>query len=295
MTKLKYPEHGLIIDWDAKTLDIRQSDIQTFLDCKRRFKQEVLDALEFDYAEGPRPWTTADIGTAVHEALGAYYQGKNWKRAITMWGKKQWPEGPPADADLDLVRIMVEGHIEDLADDGKDIGEETVAVEEEVMATIKDVSGWTVRVWGRVDRLIVTADGQKIIDDWKTVGPLTSTLDYIQQLGRYAVLIRHARGWRADRVRSTQIRKVKRTKDGPFYARPWLPLNEDAYAEHARNLRAQLTDIVEAITDPDYVWYEHVTGECSWKCRTSDICKALQQGDDTEMMVELHYRKKGSV
>lgn len=294
MTKLKYPEHGLRIDYDNQILDIRQSDIQTFLDCKRRFKHEVLEALEYDFADGPRPWSTADIGTAFHEAMGAYYQGKNWKRAITVWGKKIWPEGPPQDADLDLVRLMVEGHIEDLANDGKDVGEETVAVEEEIMATVNDVAGWTVRVWGRIDRRIETADGINIIDDWKSTTKLDSTLQYIQQLGRYAVLVRAATGWRADRIRSTQVKRVKRTAAGPFYSRPWLPLNEDAYAEHARNLRAQLTDIIEAITDEDYVWYEHVTGECSWKCRTQDLCNALQQGDDVEMLLELHYRKKGS-
>ena len=295
MTSHTYPEHGALIDWDERTLDIRQSDIQTFLDCKRRFKHEVIDALEFDYDDsGPRPWSSADTGTAFHEAIGAYYRGEDWEQAITGWLQEKWPLGVPEDATLDLVNIMVAGHIDDLAEDGVDIGETTVAVEEEVMATVQDVAGWTVRVWGRIDRRIETDQGIKIIDDWKTVGPLSSTLDYIQQLGRYAVLVRASTGWRADRVRSTQVRKVKRTKDGPFYARPWLPLNEDAYAEHARNLRAQLTDIVTAISDPDYVWYEHVTGECSWKCRTQDLCKALQQGDDVEMLVDLHYRKKGT-
>jgi len=290
---MKYPDCSLkvIIDPDNKIIDIRQSAIQNFLDCRRSFYWGYLIGKEIDYPDGPRPWTTADTGTAVHEGLGAYYTGKQWKRAVTKWAKSQWPDGPPEDNQLDLVNIMVAGHLEDLAEDGKDIGEEVLAVEEAVVAVVEHVAGWTVRVHCRLDRRIETADGIKIIDDTKTVGPLSSTLDYIQQLGRYAVLVRAATGWRADRVRSTQIRKVKRTKDGPFYARPWIALNEDAYASHAQNLRDQLIDIVTVIEN-DGPWYEHVTGECSWKCRVSDICKAQQQGDDPEMIVEIHFRDK---
>lgn len=287
---------AVVIDWDNNVLELRQSAIQTFMDCRRHFHRSYVQSLEIDYPEGPRPWGTADTGTAMHEGLGAYYLGKQWNRAISAWGRREWPDGPPEDHQLDLVRIMVEGHLSDLAEDGKDVGETTVAVEEEVRAVVEDVVtangvSWSVVVHGRVDRRIETDTGINIIDDWKSVGPLTSTLDYIQQLGRYAVMIRASTGWRADRVRTTQIRRVKRTKDGPFYNRPWVPLNEDAYAEHAANLRHQLSDLVTCVEN-DGPWYEHVTGECDWKCRVKDICRAMQQGDDPELIVELHYRKK---
>ena len=282
-----------VVDMDAKVLDIRQSSIQEFLDCRRRFYWNYIVGIEYDYtADDIRPWATADTGTAVHVALGAYYADDNWHSAVNKWVDKQWPDGLPAGHKKDLVMVMVEGHLDDLAEDGADIGETTVSIEEAVCATIEDIHGWTVNVHGRVDRRIETEDGIKIIDDWKTVGPLTSTLDYIQQLGRYAVLIRAATGWRADRVRTTQIRKLMRTKAGPFYGRPWVALNEDAYASHAANLRHQLVDMVTVIEN-DGPWYEHVTGECSWKCRNiQDICKAQQQGDDPELIVQIHFRDK---
>jgi hypothetical protein len=289
--KLPDPSLQVQVDWHERIIDIRQSAIQDFLDCRRKFYWGYIVGIEFDFDDGPRPWTTADYGTAFHEAMGAYYLGKDWKRAIRTWGKKIWPEGPPSDADLEMVKIMVQGHIDDLAEDGADIGEETVAVEEEIVATVVDVNGWTVRIHGKVDRRIELENGIKIIDDWKSTTKLDSTLQYIQQLGRYAVIVRAATGWRADRVRSTQVKRVKRQGQGPFYSRPWLALNEDAYAMHAANLRAVLTDIATCIEN-DGPWYEHVTGECSWKCRVQTICQAQQQGDDPGMLVDLHYRKK---
>ena len=101
------------------------------------------------------------------------------------------------------------------------------------------------------------------------MGPLGSTLGHIQQLGRYAVMIRQEMGWRANRVRTTQIRKVKRTKAGPFYSRPWVPLNEDAYQSHARQLRWALHNVTQltVIEDADS-WIFNVTTECDWKCRS---------------------------
>ncbi len=297
--KAKPSDLKVIVDWEDRVIDIRQSAIQDFLDCRRKFFWTYIEGIEFDYDDGPRPWVTADTGSAFHAGIGAYYEGKNPDAAIGEWVEVPLPGegGFPSGNEVDLARIMVEGHIEDLAEDGKDIGENTVAVEDPIEALVEDIHAygtddlWSVRVHGRVDRRIETEDGINILDDWKSVAVMASTLDYIQQLGRYAVLVRAATGWRADRIRSTQVKRVKRTKDGPFYTRPWLPFTEAMYVEHAQNLRDQLTDIVTCIVD-DGPWYEHVTGECDWKCRVSDICKAQQQGDDVEMMVEIHYRDK---
>lgn len=288
------PNLKVQVDDVNSVIDIRQSAVSSYLDCPRKFYFEYVRGLQPDYPAGPRPWSTADTGTAVHEWLGAHYTGVDPTVAVTDWLMEQWPEGAPEDNQLDLVRIMCEGHLEDLANDGADIGETTIAVEFPVTATVDDVNGWTVNVHGRVDRLIETEDGQHIIDDWKTVGPLGTALTHIQQLGRYALMIRQASNWRADQVRTTQIRKVKRTKDGPFYSRPYVPLNEDAYAAHAKALRNTLEAIVvdvEYASEEDYLF--NVTGECSWKCRVEDICVAMQHGDDTETLVDIHYREKG--
>lgn len=291
------PNLRVQVDPDRKVLDVRQSAIQAYLNCPRRFFWEYVQGLEPDYT-GPRPWTAANIGTAVHEMLGAYYRGEDPEAALVSWLDETFG-GVPPDADLDLVRIMVAGHIEDLAETGADAGETTIAVEAPVIAPVTDIGdGWTVRVHGRVDRLIETDDGFRIIDDWKTVSSLTGggALQHIQQLGRYAAMIRQETGWRADRVRVTEIRKVKRTKEGPFFARPWVPLNEDAYRSHARQLRLVLAEIVDhvlRIADDPEAWLYNVTTECDWKCRVKDICLAQQHGDDPEEIVHLHYRLKG--
>lgn len=290
------PNLRLQINHDTKQIDVRQSAIQAYLNCPRKFYWEYVVGLEPDYPNSVRPFTTADLGTAVHEALGAYYGDNNdpllaWRA----WAMDTFETMTPEGCDPGLIDIMVEGHIDDLAADGADLGETTISIEEPIIGKVKDVAGWDVNIHGRVDRRIETEDGLNIIDDWKTVGPLGSTLGHIQQLGRYAVMIRQEMGWRADRVRTTQIRKVKRTKAGPFYSRPWVPLNEDAYQSHARQLRWALHSMITQLTvieDADS-WIFNVTTECDWKCRVQDLCLAQQYGDDTEVLVDLHYRLKG--
>jgi RecB family exonuclease len=291
------PNLRVQIDHESKHIDIRQSAIQSFLNCPRRFYYEYVLGIEPDYPNRQRPWATVDTGTLFHEMIGAHYLGADPVLAADAYITEQGFHAldPEVAKARELVEVMVYGHIDDIAQDGADVGETTVGVEVPVTGTVKDVNGWTVNIHGRVDRLIETDDGIKIIDDWKTVGPLGSSLGHIQQLGRYAMMLRQEQGWRADRVRTTQVRKVKRTKPGPYYARPWVPLNEDAYKSHAQQLRAVLTGIVDKVTASvdveDYVF--NVTTECDWKCRVQDICLAHQYGDDPEMIVDIHYRPKG--
>jgi len=271
-------------------MHVRQSAISSFMDCRRKFFFEYVLGLEPDYPSGSRPWTTADTGTGFHEGMGAYYLGNDPMAAVDSWVSEQWPDGLPDGENLDLVRIMVEGHIEDLAQDGRDMGELVVGVEVPVEATVSDVLGVDVTIHGQVDRLIETADGLCVIDDWKSVASFTDIDNYIHQLGRYALLVRSSTGWRADRIRTTQVKRVKRTKNGPFYQRQWAPLSEAAYATHAGNLRAVLEDMVTCMGTEAY--YEHYTGECSWKCRVQSVCQAMMRGDDPEQIIEIHYREK---
>jgi hypothetical protein len=288
------PNLRVQVDYESKTMDVRQSAIQSYLDCPRRFFWEYVEGLEPDYPAGTRPWATVDTGTAVHEALGAWYDGTGRDPLVAWraWAEETFDGVIPEGCDADLIDTMVEGHLDDLAQDGADLGETTVGVEVPVVGSVTGlVDGWTVNVHGRVDRLIETDDGLRIIDDWKTVGPLAGALTHIQQLGRYAVMVRASTGWRADRVRVTGIRKVKRTKGGPFYSRDWLPLNEDAYASHATAMRDTLNAMVRDVGSGVYLY--NVTTECGWKCRAQDICLAQQHGDDVEMIVDLHYRPKG--
>lgn len=293
----KPTDHRVVIDHEASRIELRQSAISTFLDCRRRFYWEYIVGLEPDYPTGYRPWTGSDTGTAVHLFLGAAYTGDDLDEALASWLEdpetRLDPDSHEAQQGIELARIMVDGHLEDLAQDGADAGETTLGVEVPVEAEVSLDNGWTVVVHGRIDRLIELDDGRHLIDDWKTVGTLESAGRHIPQLGRYAVLLRASTGVKASRVRTTQIKRVKRTKGGPFYARPWVALNEQAYRSHANSLRAVLTDLVQCVA-LDQGWYERVSSECSWKCHVESLCVGQQHGDDIEMIVDLHYRKKGT-
>jgi hypothetical protein len=291
------PNLKVQIDWENRVIDIRQSAISSFLDCKRKFYWEYVEGIEFDWAQRPggRPWTNADVGTAFHLGMERYYQGLPEIEVMACAADHALEQdlglnGKGKPFDEDLVRIMLEGHIADLAESGADVGEKVIALEEPVMATVKDVQGWTINIHGKIDRRIETDDGLHIIDDTKSVGPFEEIDSYLPQLMRYALLVRSQHGWRADRVRTTQVRRVKRTGDGPFFDRPWVPVNEEMYRVAADSLRGTLDDIVQTLESGNF--YEHRTGECSWKCRVEDICRAQVRGDDPEIIVDIHYRPK---
>ncbi len=288
------PNLKVQVDHEAKTIGVRQSAIGTYLSCKRQFQYEYVLGLGKWYPEGSqRPWNTADTGTLFHEMIGAHYLGLDPMHAARMYldGQGFTPDDQVAAKAVRLSKVMFEGHLEDLTNDGADFGEITTAVEVPLSATF-DVNGWDITVHGKIDRVVETPDGL-IIDDWKSVAKLVGTRDYLQQLGRYAVLYRQTHGVLVDRVRTTQVMRNLRQGKAPFYHRPWSPMNEAAYASHLGNLMAVLDDLRVDITESG-VMYESYDNTCSWKCRVNDICQALQQGDEVEVIIENFYQEKGT-
>ena len=124
------------------------------------------------------------------------------------------------------------------------------------------------------------------------MGKLDSSLTYIQQLGRYAVMLDASTDFSVNRVRTNQIKRVKRTGEGPFYTRPWLPFSEEAMAVHRADLINTLRMIVDTMTMNTVGYTYNVTGECNWKCRVKDLCVGQMQGDDVSTQVEIYYREK---
>ena len=287
------PNLKVQVDYEAKTIDLRQSAVGTYLSCKRQFHYEYVLGLGKWYPEGTqRPWNTADTGTLFHEMIGAHYLDLDPKAAARMYleGQGFTPDNEVAAKAVRLATVMFEGHVEDLGNDGADMGELTVEVEVPLSATF-DVNGWDITVHGKLDRVVETPDGL-IIDDWKSVAKLVGTRDYLQQLGRYAVLYKQTHGVLVDRVRTTQVMRNLRQGKAPFYHRPWSPMNEAAYATHLFNLMAVLDHIRVDIIEGG-VMYESFDNTCGWKCRVNDICAALQQGDDVEVLIENFYAEKG--
>lgn len=281
---------------DEKRLYLRQSAIQCFLDCRRRFHLEYVLGLEPDYPARQRPWTTATTGTAVHLGVETYYGGGDGDVEAAILGFADeyfpgWQQDQAATKGVRLAIVMVLGYIQDVQADGADIGETTLAIEHQLEVEVP-VGDWTVVVSGQIDRILQDRDGMLVIEDTKTTDRVASTLQYIQQLGRYALLYRMETGQRVDRVRSNQMKRVLRNGAGPFYGRPWVPLNEDAYDSHWASMQDSLADIIRAYEEGR--WYERVSKDCDWKCKVQDICLAIQHGDNHETLVELFYREKGN-
>lgn len=297
MMQVLDPNLRVQFDPDARTLEVRASALSAFLDCERRFYWEYVRAIEPDYPPGQRPWQSVDTGSAVHAGIAAYYDPEfpnaDPCQAVLDWAIDHGfdPLNPDVRQGLDLAIIMVEGHISDVESDGVDTAEETLWCEKQLSATL-DIDGWKATVHGKPDRLIRSkVTGEIILEDTKTAQHLDSSLGHITQLGRYAVLLRLAGEPYPNIVRTNQIKKVKRTKDGPFYSRPWLPFNQDAYDQHFDDLVETLRRMIDRLSK-DQRMIPHVTTECSWKCRVQDLCIAQSHGDDYEAIVEINYRPK---
>lgn len=283
-------------------ITIRQSAISLFGECRRHWKYAYLDNLEADYGAGQRPWRTADLGTLVHLGVQTYYDGGDWPRielAMRAWVLEHFPEDDPdVTKGLKMALVMMEGHINDLAETGADRGETTIWTEKQLAVELPSVYGegqHKVVVTGKPDRLLEHEQYGIILEDTKTVSKLEDTLQFAEQLFRYCILLRIDDNTRCARVRTNQLKKVLRTKGGPFFARPFLPITDAVYNQAWGNLDARIQDMVRVIECLDFDPFRAYPAPgtyCSWKCAFEAPCQAQNDGGYPDQILELHYRER---
>ena len=284
---------------------VSNSEIQTFKDCRRRwylnyYRRFVPKAVR---AEGPLV-----LGTRVHNALEAFYNGNDLIQSYMMFLEEDrilaLTEGLDVDKVLsegEMGRIMLEGYIQWIEEEGIDSKYEIISNEETLSMPM--LNG-RMELRGKLDmRLRRKSDGTRLIRDFKTVGQtfsqFASTLNLNEQALTYMTLdaYHNTEEDRADGAIFTMLKKNKQTSKAkpPFYGEEEVLHNIFTLRSFWIMLNATLSDMMATIdaldagADHHEVAYRRPSNDCTWKCQFFSICGSMDDGSPVEeMFVDLY-------
>lgn len=288
---------------EEQVIDLRQSSLQTFLDCRRKFFLEVTKNLAPAPVEGLRKVTTADNGTMVHEVLRMYYEGElsddvtaeQCGDIIHDWVKEQTDSldsddtTAPHVADwyksAEMATTMSHGYINWVEQTGQDLRFTPWSVEQRIHV---DISGTDIQLSGQLDLVLFDElIGEYGILDHKTVARLDPPRAGNFQLLTYGWLFWQDTGIVPTWAGHNQIKRNKQTSRAkpPFYDRPTLNLNEEMLENHGRMINSLCRDIQQAMMTVDDTnhrdhAYPNMTSECDWKCDVKGLCDVMHDADE---------------
>jgi hypothetical protein len=286
-----------LIDRDVEPVRISNSEIQTFMKCRRRWM--------LSYFEGwktPEPAVTGALalGSRVHAALEVYYKGagpliEQYDLLLSedrVMAASMGQDLATLESEGELGHLMLEGYLDWVAEEGIDSLYEVVGVEE-VLAM--PMLGGRVEVIGKIDlRVRDRRDGAHLVLDHKTTAALGDfekwahmnpqlmtyqTLDFVTRKGPDA----------DERLAGGVFRLLKKVKRGvrakpPFYREHTVRHNVFTLRSFWNRLNGVLSDMVyvrEALDhgiDHRLVAYPTPTRDCSWWCPFFQVCPLMDDG-----------------
>jgi hypothetical protein len=300
---------------------ISQSEMKTFLRCRRKWWLSEIRRLA---PKGNDPTGPLRSGSRVHTALEAVYtpgedpfdalvkaQGSDLNAYFSAAAK----DGQEYDQavndtfikDCELERIMLEGYLQWIAEEGVDAGLEVISTEEVITvpgdlfapALVEEYGDF--QVVGKIDmRLLRVMDGKRLFLDHKTAQSLTMNLPSLQQDPQ--MLHYHWLEWmtgtdeQCDGALYNVLKKVKRTKAAkpPFYARYEIHHNKDELLSYEIRMREIIRDMFElerklqSEGSDEYaaqLAYPNPTRDCSWDCQFFNACTLFDDGSRVEDML----------
>lgn len=243
-----------------------------------------------------------NIGTLVHAGLESFYDGRAQAPMdvpLAMGAKltAEYPELATQIAkDVELARIMLEGYVEWLDEEGADAEFEYMGAEQ---ALEVGLAGTPYRLRGKIDaRLRRISDGALLQLEHKTVGDLVTIPKYAQQAPQFltydllAFLAERERGdvARTDGVIINMLRRVKRTSraNPPFYARHIVSHNDEELRSHFKhvvgiaNQIAAAREALDAGADPHVICPPAVSKNHTYSCDCAPIGNMFDDGSDVE-------------
>lgn len=299
---------------EREPLVISNSSMNVFSDCRRKYWLQQIRSL---YPKQEKRTGPLALGSRVHLALEKYYQqgfeegfrmGEDaqammdviWKALVEEDRLKLEEEGgygDDFDKEAELGRIMLEGFIQWMEDEGIDANWEIIGLEDALEAMIDLGPEGKVRVVGKLDqRIRRVADGARYVRDWKTAVQFADqekTIENNNQFKLYMILEALSGIPEDERVAGAQVivlRKVKRTGNSkpPFYMVLEVAHNVFTMRSAYKRLHGIATDIarmthdLEDGADPNVVAYPNPTRDCSWKCPFAAGCSMFDNGSDAE-------------
>lgn len=293
---------------------VSNSSIQVFKDCRRKFWLSYYRRLK---PREERMSGALALGSRVHRALELYYhelardRATDGSRLTEIWAdlidedrltlEAEGRFTDDFDNEAELGRIMLEGYIQWVEDEGIDSSLDIVSQEETLQQPMLDGQ---VLLVGKVDqRVRRRADGARFIRDFKTsanFSDLEKTIEMNEQFLLYMVLeaLQKDETDRVDGAIVTALKKVKRTASArpPFYNQTEVSHNVFTLRNFYKRLHGTLTDMLEMWraleegADPMVVAYPRPTRDCSWKCSFASICPMFDNGSAVERAIEDQFR-----
>lgn len=309
MTELLEPLLGRY----PETINITNSEIQTFKDCRRKWYLSYYLGLtpKKEKLDGPLP-----LGTRVHDSLELYYTDGidpvityntlATDDRIRFQATEEFLDESTLkkyDSDLELGRIMVEGYKEWIEEDSRDADFEFVEAEKAVSYPV-EIDGVTVNLMGKIDlKLRNKIDDTIFITDHKTsAASAWSNYDKYthmsEQLMFYITLSR-AIGEDVDGAMYNLLKKVKRTGTAkpPFYDRKVVRFNSTQLDSFWDRTMSTIADMVETRQRLDggeshlTAAYPRPSTDCSWKCPFFEMCTMMDDGSSYDRYLDDFYTK----
>lgn len=291
---------------EVKPLRISNSEIQTFKDCRRRWWLTYYRRLR------PRQESMTGalaLGSRVHNALDMYYsQGVPLLEAHNHFLEKDraileaaFRDTSDLESEGELGRIMLEGYLEWVEDNGIDAELEMISTEEVIDMPLFDGK---VELQGKIDmRVRRKADGVRMFRDFKTVGgsftDFTQMAQMNEQILTYMMLetAQNKEGERSEGGIFTMLKKVKRSANArpPFYEQMEVRHNIFTLRNFWQRIHGTISDMLrvrEALDEGanhQFVVYPRPSRDCKWKCQFFSVCPLFDDGSAAEQAIEEAY------
>ena len=286
----------------TEAIRISNSEIQTFKDCRRRWWLTYYRRLRPKINE----FTGAlALGSRIHEALDRHYStGQDLLEAHADLVKEdlkkmqdEFRDTSNLEADAELGRVMLEGYLEWVEQEGIDAELDLISTEEILERPMMD---GRVILQGKIDmRVRRKIDGARMIRDFKTVGGSFADFGAMahmnEQVLTYMLLeeAQNQEGERSDGAIFTMLRKVKRGAYAkpPFYDQIEVRHNKFALRSFYERLEGTLEDMmrVRDALDAGESHFRHVypkpSRDCKWKCQFFAICPLVDDGSAAEAAI----------
>jgi hypothetical protein len=246
------------------------------------------------------------LGSRIHEALDMYYSKNiplldahaqlvdNDKKILV----DAYRDTYDLESEAELGRIMLEGYLQWVEENGIDAELEMISTEEIISMPLLDNS---VVLQGKIDmRVRRKADGVRMFRDFKTVGgsftDFSSMAHMNEQILTYMMLetAQNKEGERSEGGIFTMLKKVKRSANArpPFYEQLEVRHNVFALRSFWQRIHGTLSDMLSTRKaldeggDHRFVAYPRPSRDCKWKCQFFTICPMFDDGSAAEAAIE---------
>lgn len=288
---------------------LSNSEIQVFKDCRRKWWLNYYRRL----MPKKKDYTGAlALGSRIHEALDQYYSSDgviDLLDAHTALVNKdmdtlvaEFRDTSALEAEAELGRIMLEGYLQWMDEEGIDSNLDKISNEEIISMPLFNGE---VILQGKLDmRVRRKNDGVRMFRDFKTVGgsfsDFASQAQMNEQILTY-MLLEHAQNTdpseRSEGGIFTLLKKVKRTANArpPFYEQIEVRHNVFTMRAFWQRIHGAISDLIgvkkalDEGADPNFVAYPRPTKDCKWKCQFYTICPLIDDGSAAEAAISEMY------